>query len=191
MAVHPVAVGFFFGSMSILEGKGIAEAQNRISAVSVIVVPCSTCTRCSGCVPRRLMCRHCFVIGAVSTCLFFFAQYSPRSRGVFIPAQIINFALVPHHLRFVFVGVVSLFWSKLYLWLLDCTREQRHYRHIPQCCQRAATETLTSSRKLTCRKGTRLTRISRKHALEQYPKKSVGSGNHRSSADSLQIVVPA
>ncbi len=32
-------------------------------------------------------------------------------RGVFIPTQIVNFALVPHHLRFVTIGVVSLFWS--------------------------------------------------------------------------------
>ena len=34
------------------------------------------------------------------------------NRSVFIPAQIINFGLVPPHLRFVFIGVVSLFWSK-------------------------------------------------------------------------------
>ncbi|KAH8107168.1 hypothetical protein BXZ70DRAFT_916685 [Cristinia sonorae] len=34
-----------------------------------------------------------------------------RNWGVFVPAQIINFALVPNHLRFVFVGVVSLFWN--------------------------------------------------------------------------------
>ena len=31
---------------------------------------------------------------------------------MFIPTQIINFAIVPHHMRFVVVGVVSLFWSK-------------------------------------------------------------------------------
>jgi hypothetical protein len=30
---------------------------------------------------------------------------------VFVPTQLVNFALVPPHLRFVFVGVVSLFWS--------------------------------------------------------------------------------
>ena len=33
------------------------------------------------------------------------------SRAVFAPAQVINFALVPPQFRFVFVGVVSLFWS--------------------------------------------------------------------------------
>lgn len=33
-------------------------------------------------------------------------------RAVFIPAQIINFAIVPHHLRFGVVSVVSLFWSR-------------------------------------------------------------------------------
>ena len=30
---------------------------------------------------------------------------------VFIPTQVINFAFVPHHLRVLTVGVVSLFWS--------------------------------------------------------------------------------
>ncbi|EJD04619.1 uncharacterized protein FOMMEDRAFT_107423 [Fomitiporia mediterranea MF3/22] len=34
-----------------------------------------------------------------------------RNWGVFVPAQIINFSLVPTHMRFVFVGVVSLFWN--------------------------------------------------------------------------------
>ena len=32
-------------------------------------------------------------------------------RGVFIPTQIVNFAVVPTHLRFVTIGIVSLFWS--------------------------------------------------------------------------------
>ncbi|KAG0700340.1 hypothetical protein DFH29DRAFT_932631 [Suillus ampliporus] len=69
----PVAVGFFFGTMSIMEGKGISGAQDRISTA-----------------------------------------YTPtliRNWGVFIPTQIINFAIVPHHLRFVVVSVVSLFWN--------------------------------------------------------------------------------
>lgn len=34
-----------------------------------------------------------------------------RNWAVFIPTQIINFAVVPHHLRFVVVSVVSLFWN--------------------------------------------------------------------------------
>ncbi|KAF8550121.1 hypothetical protein OG21DRAFT_1500010 [Imleria badia] len=69
----PVAVGFFFGTMSILEGKGISGAVDRISE-----------------------------------------NYQPtliRNWGVFIPTQIINFAIVPHHLRFAVVSVVSLFWN--------------------------------------------------------------------------------
>ncbi|OAX36120.1 hypothetical protein K503DRAFT_802292 [Rhizopogon vinicolor AM-OR11-026] len=69
----PVAVGFFFGTMSILEGQGISGARDRISTA-----------------------------------------YTPtliRNWGVFIPTQIINFAIVPHHLRFVVVSVVSLFWN--------------------------------------------------------------------------------
>lgn len=34
-----------------------------------------------------------------------------RNWAVYIPAQVINFSIVPPHLRFVFVGVVSLFWN--------------------------------------------------------------------------------
>ncbi|KAF8328746.1 hypothetical protein F5887DRAFT_134622 [Amanita rubescens] len=34
-----------------------------------------------------------------------------RNWAVFIPTQIINFALVPHHLRFPVVSVVGLFWN--------------------------------------------------------------------------------
>ncbi|THU87582.1 hypothetical protein K435DRAFT_804193 [Dendrothele bispora CBS 962.96] len=34
-----------------------------------------------------------------------------RNWGVFVPTQIINFSIVPHHLRFVVVSVVSLFWN--------------------------------------------------------------------------------
>ncbi|KAI5985734.1 hypothetical protein EDD15DRAFT_2388216 [Pisolithus albus] len=42
------------------------------------------------------------------------ATYQPtliRNWMVFIPTQIINFSIVPHHLRFVVVSVVSLFWN--------------------------------------------------------------------------------
>ncbi|KAF8121101.1 hypothetical protein EV363DRAFT_1438015 [Boletus edulis] len=69
----PVVVGFFFGTMSVMEGKGISGAVERIGE-----------------------------------------NYQPtliRNWGVFIPAQIVNFAIVPHHLRFGFVCVVSLFWN--------------------------------------------------------------------------------
>lgn len=41
-----------------------------------------------------------------------------NSRGVFIPTQIINFALTPPHLRFVVVSVVSLFWSECLQFIL-------------------------------------------------------------------------
>ncbi|KAF9236544.1 hypothetical protein BU15DRAFT_89078 [Melanogaster broomeanus] len=69
----PAAVGFFFGTMSILEGKGISGAQERISS------------------------------NYQSTLI--------RNWTVFIPTQILNFAIVPPHLRFVVVSVVSLFWN--------------------------------------------------------------------------------
>jgi len=69
----PVAVGFFFGSMSVLEGKGFGGAADRISHAYV---------------PTLL-----------------------RNWALFIPTQAINFSIVPPHLRFLFVGVVSLFWN--------------------------------------------------------------------------------
>ncbi|KAI0759251.1 hypothetical protein BD413DRAFT_598556 [Trametes elegans] len=69
----PMVVGMFFGSLTLLEGKGLREAQDRIREA-----------------------------------------YTPtliRNWGVFIPTQVLNFAVVPPHLRFVTVGVVSLFWN--------------------------------------------------------------------------------
>ncbi|KAI0917809.1 hypothetical protein AcV7_007116 [Taiwanofungus camphoratus] len=69
----PVIVGFFFGSMTLLEGKGISEARERISQSYV---------------PTLL-----------------------RNWCVFVPAQAINFAFVPPHMRFFAVGIVSLFWN--------------------------------------------------------------------------------
>lgn len=69
----PAAVAFFFGSMSMLEGKGVDEATNRIS--------------------------HAFVPTLI------------RNWAVYVPVQVINFSIVPSHLRFVFVSVVSLFWN--------------------------------------------------------------------------------
>ncbi|KAE9396338.1 hypothetical protein BT96DRAFT_958225 [Gymnopus androsaceus JB14] len=68
----PAAVGFFFGSMSVMEGKP-QEAIPRIQAAYVPTII--------------------------------------RNWGVFIPTQIINFSVVPPHLRFVVVSVVSLFWN--------------------------------------------------------------------------------
>ena len=38
-----------------------------------------------------------------------------RNWGVYIPTQLINFSIVPPHLRFVTVSIVSLFWSAFYL----------------------------------------------------------------------------
>jgi len=46
-----------------------------------------------------------------------------RNWAVYIPTQVINFSIVPSHLRFVFVGVVSLFWNT-YLSSVNA-REQR------------------------------------------------------------------
>ncbi|GJJ08244.1 hypothetical protein Clacol_002453 [Clathrus columnatus] len=58
----PVAVAFFFSSMTFLEGKGVRDAQHRIESAYY---------------PTLL-----------------------RNWGVFIPTQILNFSVVPSHLRF-------------------------------------------------------------------------------------------
>jgi len=68
----PVAVAYFYGSMSVLEGKP-EEAFGRVQAAYV---------------PTLV-----------------------RNWAVYIPTQIINFSLVPPHLRFVVVSIVSLFWN--------------------------------------------------------------------------------
>ncbi|PPQ81756.1 hypothetical protein CVT25_013617 [Psilocybe cyanescens] len=88
----PVAVAFFYGSMSLLEGKP-EEAMPRIQAV-----------------------RHSTIIILVfwNTDFAIRKAYVPtliRNWGVYIPTQIINFSLVPPHLRLVVVSVVSLFWN--------------------------------------------------------------------------------
>ncbi|KAI0758673.1 hypothetical protein C8Q74DRAFT_258415 [Fomes fomentarius] len=69
----PGVVAMFFGSLTLLEGKGVNDAKERIQEAYVPTII--------------------------------------RNWGVFIPTQIVNFALVPHHLRFVTIGVVSLFWN--------------------------------------------------------------------------------
>ncbi|RPD60697.1 hypothetical protein L227DRAFT_525207 [Lentinus tigrinus ALCF2SS1-6] len=69
----PGVVAMFFGSLTLLEGKSVNDAKERISEAYV---------------PTLL-----------------------RNWGVFIPTQIVNFAVVPHHLRFITIGVVSLFWN--------------------------------------------------------------------------------
>ncbi|KAJ7436561.1 hypothetical protein FB451DRAFT_1344634 [Mycena latifolia] len=54
------------------------------------------------------------------------AGYVPtllRNWGVFVPTQIINFWLVPPHLRFVVVSVVSLFWNT-YLSVANATAKK-------------------------------------------------------------------
>ncbi|KAI0080582.1 hypothetical protein K474DRAFT_1657734 [Panus rudis PR-1116 ss-1] len=88
----PGVVAFFFGSMTLLEGKGVSDATERIKEAYV---------------PTLL-----------------------RNWGVFIPTQVINFAFVPHHLRFVVVGVVSLFWNT-YLSSVNAAKqsEQKSHEH--------------------------------------------------------------
>ncbi|THG97409.1 hypothetical protein EW026_g4577 [Hermanssonia centrifuga] len=46
-----------------------------------------------------------------------------RNWAVFGPTQILNFALVPHHMRVVVVGTVSLFWNT-YLSMVNAESEK-------------------------------------------------------------------
>ncbi|KAG5636700.1 hypothetical protein H0H81_007129 [Sphagnurus paluster] len=69
------------------------------------------------------------------------AAYVPtiiRNWGVFLPTQIINFAFVPHHLRFVVVSVVSLFWSTYLVYtsisLCPSHRDRREVLPHPSLC---------------------------------------------------------
>lgn len=78
--------------MTLMEGKGFGEVKERLDKVG------------------DLYTSHAVNMSLIAT----LQAYQPtllRNWGVFIPTQIINFALVPHHLRFVVVSVVSLFWS--------------------------------------------------------------------------------
>lgn len=114
-----------------MENKGISGAVERINEVK-----CSPCTsgrlaslmwspELSANIDPQLvrkgpLCHH-----FVSFLAF---------RAVFIPAQIINFAIVPHHLRFGFVSVVSLFWSR---WPRSSgtTFSLRPHRYLSQRCE--------------------------------------------------------
>ncbi|KJA13250.1 hypothetical protein HYPSUDRAFT_109244, partial [Hypholoma sublateritium FD-334 SS-4] len=85
----PVAVAFFFGSMSILEGRP-DDAFARIQAASLTTLV------------HSWYATHPTLTRTILIC---------RLRIVYIPTQILNFALIPPHLRAVFVSSVSLFWS--------------------------------------------------------------------------------
>ncbi|KAF7436613.1 Protein required for ethanol metabolism [Pleurotus ostreatus] len=87
----PASIPFFFGAMSILEGKP-HDAIPRITSAYV---------------PTLL-----------------------RNWCVFLPTQIINFWLVPPHLRFVVVSVVGLFWNT-YLSIANREHSRQHVEANP------------------------------------------------------------
>ncbi|KZT63812.1 hypothetical protein DAEQUDRAFT_679701 [Daedalea quercina L-15889] len=69
----PGVIGFFFTSMTLLEGKSFFDAQERLSNA--------------------------------------YAPTLVRNWGVFVPTQILNFALVPPQYRFFTINTVALFWN--------------------------------------------------------------------------------
>ena len=78
--------------MTFLEGEGMGEASRRLQDAYVPTL-------------IRNWFVNCIKVSSPSLLVEWY-------RGVFIPTQIINFAVVPHHLRFLVVSTVSLFWSK-------------------------------------------------------------------------------
>lgn len=98
--------------MTILEGKSFSDAKERLRNVCYVsfemrgpflltFLGVSTDT-------------HAQLVSQLSTPYNNGTNFIVFSRGVFVPTQIINFAIVPHHLRFLVVSVVSLFWSESY-----------------------------------------------------------------------------
>ncbi|KAI0271248.1 hypothetical protein BC834DRAFT_858433 [Gloeopeniophorella convolvens] len=91
----PLVVGWFFTSMSIMEGKG---ASGVIDSLNTMYAP----TLLRGWSVASISHSHC-------THIIHDIQRSHRL--VYTPTQMINFSVVPPQFRFVFVGVVSLFWN--------------------------------------------------------------------------------
>ncbi|KIP02680.1 hypothetical protein PHLGIDRAFT_32113 [Phlebiopsis gigantea 11061_1 CR5-6] len=89
----PVVIGFYFGSMTLMEGNGVAEAVSRIEKAYVPTV---------------------------------LANWM-----VFVPTQLINFGFVPHHLRVLTVGVVSLFWNTYLSMVNNGTKEAVEHEEVP------------------------------------------------------------
>jgi len=101
--------------MSVLEGRGLGEAGNRINYVSQQGFTTLSLTGRSPPTSPILLFpsdRHTFrqYCGIGTLCLGGGALSHPH-RVVYTSTQVVNFTVIPAHLRFVPVGVVSLFWS--------------------------------------------------------------------------------
>jgi protein Mpv17 len=121
LILYTGAVIVFFGSMALLEGKP-KEIVPRIGAVSD-AADSSSVLRADIFLAGLRTDAAAQLVGP--SVLSFSIDNSLSSRAVFVPTQIINFWLVPPHLRFVVVSVVSLFWSRsfesaIYLPLIAC-----------------------------------------------------------------------
>ena len=85
-----VAVAFFFGSMSVLEGKGVGDGVEKLKKAYTGTLVRNWCVA-----PYPFtICRAMVLMGRVL-----------HRRMVFVPTQIVNFGFVPHHMRVVVVGV--------------------------------------------------------------------------------------
>ncbi|TFY53124.1 hypothetical protein EVJ58_g9623 [Rhodofomes roseus] len=119
----PGVVGFFFTSMTLLEGKSFSDAQERLS--KVIRPPRQTrpprAQRVSHSPPHSVRVRPprartpCPLLASARNAHAPPAQaYVPtlvRNWGVFVPTQVLNFAFVPPQYRFFTIGTVALFWN--------------------------------------------------------------------------------
>jgi protein Mpv17 len=109
-----VAVGWFFTSMSLMEGKGssgVADSLKTVRARSRSnITRMLTLLQTYAPTLMRGWCAMLTSLNRLVTLTNVTTSLSPY-RMVFTPTQIINFMLVPPQFRFVFMGVVSLVWS--------------------------------------------------------------------------------
>jgi hypothetical protein len=109
-----VVVGWFFTSMSLMEGKGssgVADSLKTVRAQSrSSITRMLTLLQTYAPTLMRAWCAMLTSFNRLATLINVTSSLS-SDRMVFTPSQIINFMLVPPQFRFVFIGLVNLIWS--------------------------------------------------------------------------------
>ncbi|KAH9970541.1 hypothetical protein BGW80DRAFT_1329863 [Lactifluus volemus] len=93
----PLVVGWFFTSMSLMEGKGSSGVADSLKTTYAPTL-------------MRAWCAMLTSFNRLATLINVTSSLS-SDRMVFTPSQIINFMLVPPQFRFVFIGLVNLIWN--------------------------------------------------------------------------------
>ena len=94
-----------------MEGKGTSGVADSLSTVRLSLLPSRSCFRLLA--PEVRADAYARLVRAFPHLLKLIETHCRPARLVFTPAQIVNFAVVPPQLRFVFVSAVSLVWSAL------------------------------------------------------------------------------